>query len=99
MANRATKNENTFAVGDIIRVFQKVTEKEKEKESVFEGRVIGIKGRSTNKTFIVRRVGADNVGVERIFMLFSPIITKIEVKKSIPEKRAKLYYLRNKINQ
>lgn len=99
MANRAIKNEITFAVGDIIRVFQKVTEKEKEKESVFEGRVIGIRGRATNKTFMVRRVGADNVGVERIFLLFSPTITKVEVKKSIPEKRAKLYYLRDKINQ
>lgn len=99
MANKTTLNENSFAVGDIVRVFQKVTEKEKEKESVFEGRVIGIKGRGNSKTFTVRKVGADNVGVERIFPLFSPTISKVEVKKSIPVRRAKLYYLRDKINQ
>lgn len=99
MANRAVHKETVFSVGDIIRVHQKVKEKEKERNQVFEGRVISIKGRDINKTFTVRKIGADNIGVERIFPLFSPTIEKVEVKKKIPVRRAKLYYLRHQVNK
>ena len=98
MANQAVHKETVFSVGDIIRVHQKVKEKEKERDQVFEGRVISIKGRDINKTFTVRKIGADNIGVERIFPLFLPTIEKVEVKKKIPVRRAKLYYLRHQVN-
>lgn len=98
MAKTATINEKEFSVGDLIRVSQMIKEKDKEKVQIFEGRVISIRGRSPNKTFIVRRIGTDNIGVEKIFPFNLPTLTKIEVKKSFPVRRAKLYYLRQKIS-
>jgi len=97
MANRAKIKEVDFSVGDIVRVTQSFKEKDKEKVQVFEGKVISIKGRALGKTFTVRRLGADKIGVEKIFPLSSPTITNLEVKKSSPAKRAKLYYLRDKV--
>lgn len=96
MANRVTHKGTKLSIGDILHVQQKFLESGKEKIQVFEGRLIAIKGRTPNKTITVRRIGADNIVVEKIFPIESPIIEKIEVKKSIPEKRAKLYYLRQK---
>lgn len=95
MANQMIFKEAKIDIGDIIRVFQTMQEAEKEKSIVFEGRLIAIKGRNPNQMFTVRKIGADNVGVERVFPLQSPSISKIEVKKKIPARRAKLYYLRN----
>jgi len=86
MANQMKFKETRLTVGDIIRVHQK--------DHFFEGKLISIRGRSPNTTFTVRRIGADNIGVERIFPLNLPSISKIEVKKKIPSRRAKLYYLR-----
>ncbi len=85
-----------FVPGDIVRVFQKVTEGEKTRTQVFEGVVLGIKGRGENKTFTVRKMVGD-VAVERIFPLLSPNIEKAVVKAHSKKKirRAKLYYLRN----
>lgn len=94
MANQAVFKETKFCVGDIIRVSQAVKEEKKDKVQIFEGRVISIRGRNPNITITLRRLGIDNVGVERIYPLSSPTITKIEVKKSLPVKRAKLYTLR-----
>lgn len=96
MSNNIQVAGTDFCIGDLIKVTQISKENEKEKLQFFEGRVISIRGRSPNKTFIVRKIGADNIGVEKIFPALSPIITKIYVKKSIPEKRAKLYFLRGK---
>lgn len=97
MANSLVFKDQMVRIGDIIRVHWLTKEAEKEKTLVFEGRLIGLKGRSPNKTIMVRRMAANNVGVERIFPLSSPLLAKIEVKKSMPAKRAKLYYLRTKI--
>lgn len=94
MANRITIKETQFCVGDIVRVIQNIKEKDKEKTQVFEGRVISISGRAPNKSFIVRRMGIDNIGVEKIFPVESPTITKVEIKKHIPVRRAKLFYIR-----
>lgn len=95
MANMINIAGTTISVGDLIKITQSVKEDNKEKQLFFEGRVISIRGRESNKTFMVRKIGADNIGVEKIFPAFSPTITKIEVKKSIPVKRAKLYILRH----
>jgi len=90
--------EITFGIGDKVRVVQKIKERDKSRQSVFEGIVIAIKGRDKNKTFTVRRVGEQKIGIERIFPLFLPTIEKIEVGKkgTSGTKRAKLYYLRKK---
>jgi large subunit ribosomal protein L19 len=84
--------------GDIVRVF--FGNKEKEgKASIFEGMIIAIDGgRKPEATFTVRRV-TFGIGVERIFPLYSPLIQKIEVKKSTKVKQAKLYYLREKFGK
>lgn len=99
MANQIMHHQTSFNVGDLIKVFQTVEEKGKERVQAFEGKVISIKGRSPNQTFTVRRIGVDKVSVEKIFPLLSPSISKIEIKKKQEAKRAKLYYLRKKIGQ
>ena len=84
--------------GDIVRVFLKLPEKTKagsQKIQIFEGVIIAIKhGRDTSATFTVRKISY-GVGVERIFPLHSPWISKIEIVKHSKVRRAKLYYLRN----
>ncbi len=87
-----------FGVGDKIKVIQKIKEGEKEKSQVFEGVVIAIKGANENKNITVRRIGAGQIGIERIFPLSSPTLERIDVIKSGTQgvRRAKLYYLRNK---
>lgn len=84
-----------FAPGDIVRVHQKITEGDKTRTQVFEGTVLGIKGRGENKTFTVRKLVGD-IAVERIWPVQSPNIEKIEVKAHPKQRvrRAKLYYLR-----
>ena len=97
MANQVDVAGKKISIGDIVSIFQKITEKDHEREQSFEGRVIAIKGSEKSRTFTVRKIGAMNIGVERIFPANLPTITKIEVKKSIPARRAKLYYLRNQV--
>ncbi len=82
--------------GDTIRVVQKIKEGDKERLSPFEGLVIARKhGRGITATFTVRKV-VDGVGVERIFPLHSPNISKIEILRRSKVRRAKLYYIREK---
>lgn len=79
--------------GDIVRVDMKVTEGDKERIQPFEGTVLGIRGSGPSVTFTVRReVG--RFAVERIFPLYSPLITKIDIVKRQKVRRAKLTYLR-----
>jgi large subunit ribosomal protein L19 len=85
-----------FNSGDTVVVHYRITEGDKTRIQPYEGIVIGKKGEGISKTFIVRRIGADGIGVERIFPLFSPNIEKIDVKKHAKVRRAKLYYLRDK---
>ncbi len=87
-----------FVPGDVVRVHQKIKEDEKTRIQIFEGVVLGIKGRGENKSFTVRKV-VGNVAVERIWPLSSPNIEKVDVKSHSKKKirRAKLTYLRNSI--
>ncbi len=98
MALKIKIKETEFGVGDRIRVIQKIKEADKSRESIFEGMVISIKGRNPGKTFLVRRVGEANVGIERIFPVNLPSIDKITVIKKGTEgiKRSKLYFTRKK---
>lgn len=97
-SSKGKQTKTTFGVGDTIRVFTKIKEGEKTRQQAFEGIVIKIKGRDVSKTFTVRRVGAQQIGIERIIPLASPTIDKIEViKKGLRGvRRAKLYYIREK---
>ena len=82
--------------GDVVRVHLKVKEKDKERIQIFEGLVIARKhGKGANATFTVRKI-FQGIGVERIFPIHCPTITKIEVIKHSKVRRAKLYYMRQR---
>ena len=85
-----------FKSGDTVNVHYRVREGDKERIQQFQGVVISRKGTGPNQTFIVRKISAGNIGVERIFPLYSPFIAKIEVKKEGDVRRSKLYYLRDR---
>ncbi|MCH2160977.1 MAG: 50S ribosomal protein L19 [Phycisphaerales bacterium] len=87
-----------IAVGDTIDVHYRIVEGDKERVQVFQGVLIGMKGRGVNRTFTVRRIVA-NEGVERIFPLHSPRIAKIEIVRRGDSRRAKLYFLRERIGK
>jgi len=83
-----------FFPGDTVKVHVRVIEGEKERIQEFQGIVISMRGEGLKKTFTVRKV-SNGVGVERIFPLHSPNVSKIEVIRSGNVRRAKLFYLRN----
>lgn len=87
------KNIAPFRIGDTIRVHTRIIEGEKERIQVFTGTVIARKGTGVTETFSVHRV-AYGEGMERVFLLHSPRIAKIEVVKEGHVRRSKLYYLR-----
>ena len=84
-----------FEIGDTVRVHVKVMEGEKERIQVYEGAVIARKGARNSETFTVRKISY-GVGVERIFPVHSPIVSRIDVVRQGHVRRAKLYYLRGK---
>src|SRR5580692_12594513 len=85
--------------GDTVRVHQKIEEKGKFRIQIFEGLVLARKhGREAGGTFTVRRV-LSGVGVEKVFPLYSPMIDKIEIVKRSRVRRAKLYYIREKVSR
>ncbi len=90
------KNVPEFKAGDTLRVAVEIKEGEKTRIQNFEGICIAIKGEGTGKTFTVRKIGANNVGVERIFPLYSDSIKDIKVLRRGRVRRAKLYYLRDR---
>lgn len=87
-----------FNVGDTVDVATRIIEGEKERIQVFSGTVIAKKGRGINATFIVRRI-VNNEGVERILPVHSPFIAGITVRRSGQTRRAKLYYLRDRVGK
>jgi len=82
-----------FEIGDTVRVHYRIVEGNRERIQVYEGIVIAIDNKGISKTFTVRKISFD-VGVERVFPVFSPKIAKIEVVRKGKVRRAKLYYLR-----
>ncbi len=89
----------SFQVGDTVRVMYTIREGDKTRQQPFEGIVIGIKGSGVSRTFTVRKIGDHGVGVERIFPVYSPNIAKLTVVKPGKVRRAKLYYLREKVGK
>ncbi|GBD14074.1 50S ribosomal protein L19 [bacterium HR24] len=87
-----------FGPGDTVRVHLKVLEGDRERVQVFEGVVIRKRGGGLNSTFTVRKI-SHGVGVERIFPLYSPLVQKVEVVRYGKVRRARLYYLRERIGR
>ncbi|MEC4272593.1 50S ribosomal protein L19 [Adlercreutzia sp. R25] len=87
-----------FHVGDNVKVHYRITEGNRERIQVFQGDVIRRQGESVRETFTVRKISF-SVGVERTFPVHSPKIEKIEVTRKGDVRRAKLYYLRNKVGK
>lgn len=85
-------------VGDFVKVHLKVKEGNRERIQVFEGTVIAINGGSIRETFTVRKISY-GVGVERVLPLHSPKIEKIEIVRKGRIRRAKLYYLRDRVGK
>ncbi|MCM8757848.1 MAG: 50S ribosomal protein L19 [Candidatus Omnitrophica bacterium] len=93
------KDIPSFDVGDTVRVITKIFEQDKVRYHPFEGIVIAKKGSGIRSSFTVRRVSYGE-GIEQVFPLHSPYIERIEVLKSAPKrKRARLYYLRERIGK
>jgi large subunit ribosomal protein L19 len=92
------KERPNFNVGDTVRVHTRVKEGGKERVQIFEGIVIAKNGTGINESFTVRKISY-NVGVERVFPLHSPLITKIDVKRKGEVRRAKLYYIRERVGK
>ncbi|NDC53904.1 MAG: 50S ribosomal protein L19 [Planctomycetia bacterium] len=88
----------SFAIGDTVDVHTRILEGEKERVQIFNGVVIARSGSGSREMFTVRRIVAGE-GVERKFPLHSPKIAKIEVKRSGVSRRAKLYYLRDRVGK
>lgn len=93
-AQLESKAVPAFRAGDTVRVAVNIKEGEKTRVQNYEGLCIAIRGQGTGRTFIVRKMGANSVGVERIFPLYSESIESIEVLRRGRVRRAKLFYLR-----
>jgi large subunit ribosomal protein L19 len=91
-----SKNIPDFKAGDTVRVAVRIKEGNKERVQNYEGVCISIRGEGTGKTFNVRKIGANNIGVERIFPLYSESIESIELVRRGRVRRAKLFYLRER---
>jgi len=89
------KSAPVFEIGDTVKVHVKVVEGDKERIQIYEGTVIARKGSLNTETFTVRKLSY-GVGVERIFPVHSPIVSKVDVVRQGRVRRAKLYYLRGK---
>ncbi|HIU02856.1 MAG TPA: 50S ribosomal protein L19 [Candidatus Onthocola gallistercoris] len=89
---------DAFNVGDTVRVSAKVKEGNRERTQVFEGTVIKRQNGSNRETFTVRKI-SNGVGVEKTWPLHSPIVEKIEVVRRGKVRRARLYYLRDRIGK
>ena len=92
------QNQNLpeFGIGDTVVVSQSIKEAGKERLQDFEGDVIAIHKNGISSTFMVRKIGAHSVAVERIFPFYSPLIKAVKVLAKGDVRRAKLYYVRHK---
>jgi large subunit ribosomal protein L19 len=94
--NNARVTLPKFRAGDTLRLSIEIKEGEKTRIQKFEGVCIALRGEGTGKTFMVRKIGANGIGIERIFPLYSDSIKELEVLKRGIVRRAKLFYLRDR---
>ena len=97
-AEQLKETVSEFNVGDTVKVYGKIKEGNRERIQVFEGTVIAKNNSGIAETFTVRRVSY-GVGVERVFPVHSPIVAKVELVRKGRVRRAKLYYLRDRVGK
>ncbi|MBP3457660.1 MAG: 50S ribosomal protein L19 [Lachnospiraceae bacterium] len=97
-AAQLKENVPSFNVGDTVKVYGKIKEGNRERIQVFEGTVIKKQGGSNRATFTVRK-NSNGVGVEKTWPLHSPNVEKVEVVRRGKVRRAKLYYLRDRVGK
>jgi large subunit ribosomal protein L19 len=88
-----------FKSGDKLKVKIKISEENKDRVQTFEGIVLKTQGSGLNKTFTVRKISFNNVGVERTFLIHSPVVQSIEKVNEGIVRRSKLYYLRDSVGK
>ena len=100
LAEQASLRENrlSFTIGDTVDVHTRILEGDKERIQVFSGVVISMRGQGTNEMFTVRRIVAGE-GVERTFPVNSPKVAEVVVKRHARVRRAKLFYLRDRVGK
>lgn len=86
-------------VGDTVKVHNRIVEGKNERIQVFQGTVIGLNGSGPSSSVTVRKIGAHGVGVERVFRMHSPRVEKIELVRGGKVRRAKLYFLRDRVGK
>jgi large subunit ribosomal protein L19 len=89
----------SFKPGDTVKVHVKVTEGNRSRVQIFEGVVIARRGSGIRESFTVRKISFNAVGVERTFPVHAPVIERIEVTRRGKVRRAKLYYLRDRVGK
>lgn len=87
-----------LSVGDVVKVHVRIKEGDKTRIQIFEGTIIAKKHGGVNETFTVRRV-AHGCGIERVFPVHSPSVEKVEIVRKGRVRRAKLYYLRDRVGK
>lgn len=97
-SDQIKENTENFRIGDTIKVFYKIIEGKTERVQVYEGLALALNNSGINRTVTVRKI-SHGVGVERIFPLNSPKIEKIEVSRKGKVRRAKLYYIRERVGK
>ncbi|MBO4693355.1 MAG: 50S ribosomal protein L19 [Clostridia bacterium] len=97
-ASQIKEDAPEIIIGSTVRVHVRIKEGEKERIQVFEGTVIAKNNSGISETFTVRRISY-GVGVERVFPLHSPIVAKVELVRKGKVRRAKLYYLRDRVGK
>jgi large subunit ribosomal protein L19 len=97
-ASQMKTEVDKFHIGDTVKVYFKIVEGKNERIQVYEGLVIAMKNSRIGKTFTVRK-NSYGVGVERVFPLHSPRIARVELTRPGKVRRAKLYYIRDKIGK
>ena len=97
-ADSIKANRPQFEIGDTVRVHVNIREGERERVQMFEGTVIAKRGSGVSETFTVRRVSY-GVGVERVFPVNSPNVKGVDVVRNGKIRRAKLYYLRDRVGK
>ena len=95
---KAKKDVPDFTIGDTVNVHVRIIEGDKERIQIYQGVLIARKGRGINESITVRRIVA-NEGVERVFPLHSPRIAQLEVVRRGDARRAKLFYLRDRVGK
>ena len=93
------ENPPEIEIGDIVKVHNRIIEGRNERVQVFQGTVISKNSKGPSANFTVRKIGAHGVGVERVFLLHSPRVEKVEVVRHSKVRRSKLYFLRDRVGK